>query len=600
MNKAKLLHIEKLRGISVLLVFFYHLDVPGFEYGYFGVDLFFVVSGFLMAMLYGEIKTKNEVVDFFVRRSRRLLPAYFTVLLLTALIGIALVLPHEIELMMRQGLWSAALLPNFGFWQNAVYFDSIMFRPLLNFWSLGVEIQFYLVFPLLLIIKRVSEKWLLVFATLSFLIAATTSIIDPKTAFFMLPSRLWEFLIGYYTFRVVSLRKTDSKAAGMAALLLLLTLLVGLTKVNPDNVFIPSVAVVLLSAMVIGLGFSTGSEENLLSKTFIGLGKYSYSIYLVHFPIIVLVNYGPFDGNNLTIESPTSFAMIVFSTAICTLLLHHIVETKTRHSLNGKQLALGIASMCVLFAIAFQPAVSLSKAKLSPAALAINNGREDRGSYQCDSSFDRDTREGESCRLNLIENPSHGFLLFGDSHADMIKQDLLEALSAKNKSLRYIKGYSIVTQELNRNEFIDEALRHDVQTIVIHQTLKTDNGEYLKGFIAKAAESGLRVVFIAPVPIYFYSVPQRLYEKYLATGEVLTRGMTAEEHYQQTAILFENLTAFSKEFDNFTWYDGAKNLCALDCLIADEQGRPLYYDNNHLTLTGVDYLSDIFASNSEL
>ena len=111
---------------------FYHLGIPGFPFAYFEVDLFLVVNGYLMAMLYGEIKSEAEVIDFFVRKGARLLPAYFTVLALTAIVGVLLLLPREIEHLMTQGIWSAVVLPNFGFWQSAVYFDSIMLRPLLD------------------------------------------------------------------------------------------------------------------------------------------------------------------------------------------------------------------------------------------------------------------------------------------------------------------------------------------------------------------------------------------------------------------------------------------------------------------------------------
>lgn len=600
MSNTKLLHIEKLRGISVLLVLFYHLDIPGFQFGYFGVDLFLVVSGYLMAMLYGEIRSKAEVVDFFVRRSARLLPAYFTVLILTALIGVLVLLPHEIELLMTQGVWSAALLPNFGFWQNAVYFNSIMLRPLLNFWSLGVELQFYLVFPLLLLVKRVAEKWLIIFALLSFLIAVATSIVDPKTAFFMLPSRLWEFMVGYYTYRLLSQRGIINRFFGLIALLALLALLFTLSVLQPETVFIASVAVVLLSGAIIGLGFATGSDQNVLSKTLITLGKYSYSIYLVHFPIIVFVNYVPFDGNNLYIESPAKLALILGLTALLAFLLHQFVETKTRHRLQGKHLIFGVVSLCLLLVALINPAITLSKQKLSPAALAINNGREDRGSFRCDDSLDRRVSENASCLLNDVENPDHSFLLFGDSHADMIKPGLLKILDSNKQNLRYINGYSPILAGLDRLNFVDEAVRRNVQTIVIHQTLRSDNGLTLRGLIQKAAESNIQVVFIAPVPIYIFSIPQKLYEDYLATGEVVSNGMSAAEHYEKTEKLFANLKIYSEEFDNFIWYDGARNLCNESCLISDEAGKPLYYDNNHLTLTGAEYLNDIFLQISKI
>jgi hypothetical protein len=286
-------------------------------------------------------------------------------------------------------------------------------------------------------------------------------------------------------------------------------------------------------------------------------------------------------------------------TALCAYLLHQLIETKTRHRVTGKQLVFGTVFICALLAVSIKPAVLLSKQKLSPAALALNNGREDRGSFQCDTSFDRRTKDSTSCRLNNIENPSHRFLLFGDSHADIIKTGLLETLNANNQSLRYIKGYTAVYADHDGFNFIEEAIRHNVQTIVIHQMLRKDSGESLKPFAQKAAQSNIDVVFITPVPVYDSSVLQELYENYLATGEVESEGMAAKTHYELNAKLFENIRKYSEELDNFTWYDGSKNLCQNTCAISDEQGKPLYYDSNHLTLTGADYLKDVFLEISK-
>jgi peptidoglycan/LPS O-acetylase OafA/YrhL len=381
--KKKLLHIEKLRGISVVLVLFYHLGIPGFSIGYLGVDIFFVISGYLMAMLYGDIKTKPEAINFLVRRGARLLPAYFTVLILTMIIGAVLLLPYEVELLMEQGVWSAALLPNFGFWQNTAYFESLRLRPLLHFWPLGVGLQFYFAFPLLLLVKKAADRWLLIFALFSLFIAAALSVVDPTTGFYLLPSRLWEFLAGYYTYQLILKKELSHDYAGLVGLLLLLALLLIMSISNPGNVFIPSIAVVIFSAKAVGLGFSTGSDNNLLSKTLVALGKYSYSIYLVHFPIIVLVNYYPLGGNNLYFENASNLSIILAATALSAYLLQQQIETKTRHRFTGKQLAFGTALICALLAVSIKPAVSLSKKKLSPAALTLSNAREHRGPFQC-------------------------------------------------------------------------------------------------------------------------------------------------------------------------------------------------------------------------
>jgi hypothetical protein len=401
-------------------------------------------------------------------------------------------------------------------------------------------------------------------------------------------------MVGYYTYRLISLRGITNNTLGLAALFTLLALLFTLSAVNPDLVFIASTVVVLLSAAVIGLGFSTGSDLNVFSTILVTLGKYSYSIYLVHFPIIVLVNYAPFDGNNLFIKSPANLALILGLTGLLAFLLHQFVEIKTRHYLKGKHLAFGVVSICALLAASINPAITLSKKKLPSAALAINNGREDRGSFRCDASFDKRISKNSSCRLNLPKNPSHSFLLFGDSHDDIIKPGLLNVLNSNNQSLRYINGYSPILAGLGRLEFINEAADHNVQTIVIHQPLRSDNGVTLRGFIEKAAESNIQVVFIAPVPIYFFSFPQKIYQDYLATGEVFSNGMLATEHYQKVEELFANLKTYSEEFANFTWHDGAKNLCSDSCLISSAEGKPLYYDNNNLTLTGAQYLQNIF------
>jgi peptidoglycan/LPS O-acetylase OafA/YrhL len=104
MSHAKITHIEKLRALSILLVLLFHMSVPGFQNGFFGVDIFFVISGFLMATIYGDIATGADI-----------LPAYYAVILITVVVSFFLLLPHEIQMVMKQSIWAAFFLPNFAY-----------------------------------------------------------------------------------------------------------------------------------------------------------------------------------------------------------------------------------------------------------------------------------------------------------------------------------------------------------------------------------------------------------------------------------------------------------------------------------------------------
>ena len=601
MSLAKIIHIEQLRGISILLVLFYHLQIPGFQFGYLGVDLFFVISGFLMAKIYGEIATGADILDFFSRRGARLLPAYMVVLFATTLAGIVLLLPHEIEALALQGVWSAFMLPNFGLWNDVSYFDYMLFRPLLNFWSLGVELQFYLLFPLLILVARYSRVYLAAFTLLSLLIALATSYLDPKSAFFLLPARLWEFMAGYYVAtggsRRFNLLFGGNSRLGGIALACLLALIFLAPFVEVRNSFWLILPLILFSAVAVGNGFTLGTVEGALSRCLVILGKYSYSIYLVHFPIIVFANYEPFEGTHLQIQSAPKFALVILLIALSSWLLHTQVEQRTRHRLTPRLLAMGVALACVASVLLIRPAIEAGRVKLSEPLLLIADALEDREPYQCDEAMAGDSPLQVSCRLTPpTDSETIGFLLAGNSHADTIKGGLAQVLGDHSLELRYMKQYRAVDERFDGMPIIQEALAQGSKVIVLHATLSEDQGQALARFTRVAGENKLDVIFIAPIPRYDVSVPKTMLEHYQATSQTQRTGMKKMEQERLLAVLRTNLNKFAHEYPNFSWYDPTDLYCDDYCYLSTEDGTPLYYDSNHLTLTGVELMQPIFEA----
>lgn len=609
MSRNKILHLEKLRGLSILLVLLFHLKLPGFQNGFLGVDVFFVISGFLMAMLYGTISTKQEIGNYFTRRLSRILPAYYVVIAATILASLFLLLPHEISMVFGQGIWSAFAMPNIGFWTDTAYFDYTNFRPLLNLWSLGVEVQFYLLFPLLLFIERRSPKLLVLFVCVSFVEFGVLNYLDPKTAFFLLPGRLWEFMVGFYLVRLSGRldilfsadRNSGRKILGSICILLLLSILIAAPSFSVDYTFLASCMVIFLTASGIGLGFSTGSESNLLSRGLATLGKYSYSIYLVHFPVIVLVNYSPFGGTVLTTESIGSVATILALTASLSYLLFNFVEVRTRSALSGRQVCVTAVSFCVAILLLSNPLTKLSQYRLEPEVFKISSALSDRDSFRC--TIDKTLFEpfSESCQINgQLERVEKRLLLLGDSHADAIKKPLSEVLAANNQSLRLIDENASINSDNPVEKIIREVQKHAIDIVVIHSLPQLNEASEIEQLLIATRSHPLVVAYIDPVPIYSFDVPTRLFMDFRARGEMQRAGQSLQNYLEKNQNLHAGIEKLVRDYPNFVRFRSGDYLCEMDCLLSSETGEPYYYDSNHLTLTGAALLEPIYQAISEL
>ena len=195
--------IDGLRGIAVLCVVLFHAGVAGFDGGFVGVDIFFVISGYLICgIIQREISEQRfSYAKFYARRARRILPALFVVLLVCFVTAAPVMTGAEMQDFAKSAVANIAAVSNIYFWKSANYFStSAELKPLMMTWSLSVEEQFYLFFPpVLLLIRR--YRWsvggvLAALTALSLIASVWMTSRNPSTAFFLLPARAWELGIG--------------------------------------------------------------------------------------------------------------------------------------------------------------------------------------------------------------------------------------------------------------------------------------------------------------------------------------------------------------------------------------------------------------------
>ncbi len=411
--------IQALRGFAVLLVVLYHARVPGFPAGYLGVDVFFVVSGFLITRLVAAGLTRGDFRfgEFYLRRARRLLPAALVTLLGTALVAPWVLTRPELDDFLAQLVGAVTFSANFVLWRQSGYFaGAAEMKPLLHTWSLAVEEQFYFVLPALLrFTPRSAWRWVVGAGLVGSLTLAVVLRESTAVAFYLLPTRAWELLAGSAlalalgapgaAARVVRAVARQAYLPALVALAVLPCL--DLHAFHPGPV---ALTICIATVTVLAHGEEHGLDT-LFGRALRWLGDVSYSLYLVHWPLFAFFH-------NAWLAAPEDqpwearLALVVVSLVLAAVL-HRTVEEPFRHARWGTFRATGRFAAGALIASILVVAAGYGGGDRFAPDAARGAFREHEAGLHAGCDYEAPFEPKTACR----STSSPAWLLWGDSFA---------------------------------------------------------------------------------------------------------------------------------------------------------------------------------------
>ena len=322
--------LEGMRALAVVAVLLFHLDFLSFQGGFLGVDLFFVISGFIITrnLLLDTEQRRFTYGNFYLRRYRRLIPALIVTVALTMWVATAIIPPDDLALAARSAIFSLFSLGNINFWLESGYFDSsAATKPLLHTWSLSVEEQFYLLWPALLALalrlrREMGVALSLLFASLSVSLYFTTT--EPEAVFYLLPFRVHQFMAGAII--AITGMSLTGRPGSTLTILASCTLLCSFVLVSETtSPFTSAVLVSFAGWMLIATRSSPIAITLFGNAVMQWIGTRSYALYLTHWPLIVLYKYG--SGFELSLAAQV---VLGIGSILSAIALHELVEKPFR------------------------------------------------------------------------------------------------------------------------------------------------------------------------------------------------------------------------------------------------------------------------------
>lgn len=637
--------IDGLRALAVLPVILYHSGNELLKGGYLGVDIFFVISGFLITSIiaYELANQKYSIVLFYERRARRILPALFCLLFFTTLVAFLTLSPESLKSYSQSLVSVNGFVSNIYYYLTSGYFAAASEElPLLHTWSLAVEEQFYVFFPILMSVLWFSRSFLIATLTLvsiaSFLSCLVLIDSDPSANFYLLPSRAWELFAGaLLALNIKKLSHTSLPKRELLSLLGFALLIISLTffHKNLDHPSFPTIVPVLGTLLIIGFAQGTIVGKVLSIRPLVFIGLISYSLYLWHQPIFAFIRI-----KSITSPSESTFYLGIIISIIAAWLSYRFVETPFRHKTFLKQKQIFFISLLGLI-LFISIGLSGHFTKGWPQRFATNFDFSSISfspkRYSCHANFGVGPIPENGCIFNPPMN-ENSWAVLGDSHGVELSYALGQAFKGFSslQQLTYSgcpPALEFMTPVKGCHEWVKDALNYLTEnkkiTHVIlafrHTTYLQKNGiEFNKprkvesldkemsnaelhslywysfeSIVSQLKNSNKEVIILFPVPeplthIEKLTTPITIFHD---TYEVNLVKQPIKHYFELTSYAngelnkiveryaLESLNPFEQFCDNQYCYS-----------VIDD--KAVYFDNNHLSNFGASLIADKVVKNN--
>jgi peptidoglycan/LPS O-acetylase OafA/YrhL len=629
--------IDGLRAVAVIPVVLFHAGIRHVAGGYIGVDVFFVISGFLITgILMEDIRhDRFSIANFYERRARRILPALFTVLLFSSLAAYKLLLPNDAYDYGRSLIATLLFASNIAFARQMGYFDGPSeMKPLLHTWSLAVEEQFYIVYPLFLfLVTRFFRKRYAVAIGSMLVLSLGYSIwrvdTQPTTSFYLATTRAWELLIGGIL-AIQGVPKLQNKLSanllGFFGLALIGYGVFAFSAATPFpgvNALYPCVGAALI--IYTAMAADTLVARLLSLKPVVFVGLISYSLYLWHWVIIVFAKH--YLGHPLA--GLEKIAVIVAAFLFASFTWKFVENPfRGRNAIGTRAWIFSTAAaVAMLFAVFGGLALATDgfPSRFSGEARFLINSRDDFWKR-------RDACDHKICHVGTADAPE-SFILWGDSHAGALAPAFEHLAQSDNIAgavafhsgcapLLGLKRYGAQSEDCTGygNSVLDYINAHHIKNVFIHgrwglytESVRPEQGipllltpdlrpeenyavfsQLVNSTLKELHDLNLNVVIIGSVPEVGTNVPETLARDAIS-GKPVAFNLPREQFMKRQERAFQVLRDAADKYSDQIVYPHEALCTTSECSVMKEQ-YPLYSDDDHLSVHGAMYLTPMFAT----